>query len=105
MSIRLTCLTALLAIASLFLVAGADAAPKAQTCGGILPIQCGPGQFCQLQAGKCGFDMQGTCAKVPEICNERYKPVCGCDNQTYSNDCKRQMAKVSKKHNGKCRPA
>jgi len=103
MSIRLTGLAALLAFASLLFVAGADAASKPQKCGGIAPVQCPSGTFCQIPAGKCGADMTGTCAKVPEVCTERYKPVCGCDNQTYSNDCKRQMAKVSKKSNGKCK--
>jgi hypothetical protein len=109
MSIRLICLTALLAIASLFLVAGADAAPKPQSCGGILPIQCPSGTFCQIPAGKCGADMKGTCTKVPELCAMSklkkliVRPVCGCDGKTYGNDCERQMAMVSKKHNGKCK--
>ena len=47
--------------------------------------------------------MFGTCAKVPEVCTKIFRPVCGCDGKTYGNDCTRQMARVSKKHNGKCK--
>jgi Kazal-type serine protease inhibitor domain len=104
MSIKLVCLTALLAIASLFLVAGADAAPKPQSCGGIAGIACGDGSFCQFPAGKCGaVDMLGVCTKIPSVCTRIFRPVCGCDGKTYPNDCERQVAKVSKKANGKCK--
>lgn len=93
----------LFTLLAMLCVAGADAAPRPQTCGGVLPIQCASGQFCQLPAGKCGADMTGTCAKVPTVCTQIFKPVCGCDGKTYGNDCARQMAKVSKKANGKCK--
>ena len=54
--------------------------------------------------GQCSIiDMSGTCAKVPRFCTRIFKPVCGCDGKTYGNDCERQVAMVSKNHNGKCR--
>ena len=83
--------------------AGADAATKAQKCGGIIGLPCPSGSFCQIPAGKCGADMFGTCAKVPTVCPRYVRPVCGCDGKTYGNDCTRQMARVSKKSNGKCK--
>ncbi len=46
--------------------------------------------------------MQGSCVARPEFCIEIYAPVCGCDNQTYSNDCFRLMAAAQKSHDGEC---
>lgn len=82
---------------------GVSAVGPGQTCGGVGGIPCDAGLFCQAPTGKCGPDTLGKCVKVPEICNARYLPVCGCDNKTYGNDCNRQAAKVSKKHDGACR--
>jgi hypothetical protein len=74
-----------------------------QKCGGFVGITCGPHEFCQLPTGVCFTpDIQGRCARVPEICNKIYLPVCGCNGVTYGNDCEREMARVSKRHNGRC---
>ena len=93
-------------VVCLAMLAGADAADAAargQMCGGIAGIQCDAGLWCQMPAGQCGVaDGAGTCAKAPEICNQRFLPVCGCDGKTYGNDCERQVRKVAKAHDGSC---
>ncbi len=72
-------------------------------CGGIIGATCSNGQVCDLPAGTCsGADMQGSCIARPEFCIEIYAPVCGCDGQTYSNDCFRLMAAAQKSHDGEC---
>jgi hypothetical protein len=82
---------------------GAAAAGLGQFCGGIVPIRCDRGLFCQFRTGTCGmFDLGGTCVRVPRICPHIYRPVCGCDGKTYANDCVRQSRGVSKRHDGRC---
>jgi hypothetical protein len=81
----------------------ADAVGLGKQCGGFPGIPCDAGLFCQKKPGTCSIiDMSGTCARVPKFCTRIYRPVCGCDHKTYSNDCERQAAMVSKLHNGKC---
>ena len=36
------------------------------------------------------------------ICTEVYKPVCGCDNKTYSNSCYAERDGVSSWNDGEC---
>lgn len=85
------------------LAGAADAAKQGQMCGGIAGIQCDAGLWCQMPTGQCVLpDGAGTCGTAPDICNQRFQPVCGCDGKTYGNDCERQARKVSKAHDGAC---
>jgi hypothetical protein len=90
----------------IFVPMGANAAGVGVTCGGFFGQMCGGGQLCQFKPGTCGrFDMTGVCVKVPRFCSKITGPtirVCGCNGQTYNNDCERQQAMVSLAHKGKC---
>ena len=80
----------------------AAARPGAK-CGGFAGQTCSRNEFCDKPTGACFFpDAEGTCARVPHFCFEIFRPVCRCNGKTYSNDCKRQQAGVSKAHDGKC---
>ena len=82
----------------------ASAVGPGKQCGGFPGTQCDAGLFCQKRPGTCSvIDMSGVCVRVPRVCPRIFRPVCGCDGKTYGNDCERQMAMVSKNHNGKCK--
>lgn len=75
-----------------------------ETCGGLLGTECADDSFCNFPtAASCGSgDQTGTCVAKPQACDEVYKPVCGCDDKTYGNDCEAAMAGVSVAKTGEC---
>lgn len=67
-------------------------------------VYCAVNQYCHHEPSQtCGWaDAMGECRTRPEICTREYRPVCGCDNQTYSNGCGANAAGVSVQHDGPC---
>jgi hypothetical protein len=51
--------------------------------GTLCQSSCGGLQYCEKPPGACGGT--GVCKPKPQICAAFYAPVCGCNNQTYSN--------------------
>jgi Kazal-type serine protease inhibitor domain len=100
-----------IALASALVIgmSGTAGAKVGAKCGGFAGPTCGPHEFCERPTGICFFpDIEGSCVQVPTFCYLSKKasavviPVCGCDGKTYSNDCLRMKAKVSKAHDGAC---
>jgi hypothetical protein len=95
----------LVLLALLWLLAEAPAAATGigETCDGIAAIQCDEGLWCEHPAGQCKMsDAAGKCIKAPEVCTQDYNPVCGCDGETYGNQCMANAAKTQVDYVGEC---
>ena len=74
-------------------------------CGGIAGFPCNTeGDFCQMEPGQCVdvADAAGICKPKPQMCTRDYRPVCGCDGETYPNACSAASAGVSVAQVGIC---
>ncbi len=61
--------------------------------------ECNPQQYCQKQ--NCS-DALGSCMARPDVCPEVLSPVCGCDGQSYTNNCYAAQAGTSVDYAGYC---
>ena len=81
---------------------------EARPCGGLAPGQnaCDANEFCDypLEATCGAADAMGQCRLPPEVCADDVAPVCGCNDQTYTNACQAAAAGVSVAANGACAP-
>ncbi len=79
------------------------AATLDDTCDGVGGIQCDAGLWCEHEAGQCNVaDAAGKCVKAAEVCKQDYEPVCGCDGETYGNQCMARVAKTQVDYIGEC---
>jgi hypothetical protein len=81
-----------------------DCGPATRVCGGFAGFTCAAGEFCHYDADAgCGFaDALGECRPTPEACIALYDPVCGCNGETYGNECEANRAGVSARASGVC---
>ena len=72
-------------------------------CGGIGGILCPEGYTCDYYDPTCSIiDLAGVCVPTPDVCEEIYAPVCGCDGVTYGNNCERIRAGATLAYKGEC---
>jgi hypothetical protein len=84
---------------------GAEAGTDAGAyCSAAPPVDCPSGQVCDLDTpNRCGAGfVAGHCIVLPAGCTAVLGPVCGCNGQTYNNDCERQRARIQLSHAGTC---
>ena len=68
---------------------------------------CDEGQYCKEEVGVCVKPLDlpsGKCTEKSDFCPENWAPVCGCNAQTYANECEASSYGVSVNYEGECKP-
>jgi hypothetical protein len=72
-------------------------------CGGFSGMTCDSDEFCDFGRNSCGAtDEQGTCRTRPDVCDDVFAPVCGCDGVTHSNECEANASGTDVSAIGSC---
>lgn len=61
---------------------------------------CFLSSYCKKETGDC--EGLGDCEARPDACIEIFQPVCGCDGETYSNECKAASFGITVFFEGSC---
>lgn len=78
-------------------------------CGGMTagpaPSCNEPIEYCHREIrDMCGAaDAPGVCRVRPQVCTQDFRPVCGCDGKTYSNECVANSNGISAASQGECK--
>ncbi len=65
--------------------------------------ECSWLEYCKQPRGSCG--QRGFCDALPSACSPSYRTVCGCDGNTYQNECLAAALAVSVDYVGSCNVA
>ena len=65
--------------------------------------ECAEGEICEIPPDSCWLDgVTGICTPIRDDCGYLWAPQCGCDGETYANECERMAALVGLDHRGEC---
>lgn len=84
-----------------------DGGLRVKLCAGPLGLTCGAGEYCATAyKGSCPSETTyGACRPRPQICTKEFRPVCGCNGQTFPNACVAAAAGVAVRAEGACAPS